>query len=187
MKIQKLHDLFLDELREIYDAEKQLLKALPKLAGAASAPQLKAVFEQDQTATADQILRLEQIFDQMDEKPVARPCEAMKGLIKETEKFGPDMEESPLRDAGLIGAAARMKRYEMNAYTSVRTVADMLGYTPAAKLIEATLHDERVLDRKLTELEYTELAEQLICETPLRRRPPMAHITATIIASAPAA
>src|SRR5689334_2057478 len=150
MKIQKLQDLFFDELRELYDAEKQLAKALPRMAGAASSPKLRTVFETHLRETEEQVVRLDQIFEQLGEKTTGHSCDAMKGLIKEIDKVAGNMDESPLRDAGLIGAANRVERYQVATYCSARTFAEMLGYDEVAKLLEQTILEEKQLDRKLT-------------------------------------
>jgi ferritin-like metal-binding protein YciE len=162
MKIETLQDLFIDELRDLYDAEKQLIKALPKMASAASSPQLRMAFESHLRETEGQANRLETIFEQLAEKPGGQSCDAMKGLIKEGDKLISSVDESPLRDAGMIGAANRVEHYEMAAYGTARAFAEMLGYSEAAQLLELTLQEEKQADRKLTEL-----AEQLINENAL--------------------
>ena len=162
MKIETLQDLFVDELRDLYDAEKQLIKALPKMAAAASSSQLRTAFENHLRETEMQVTRLEQIFQQIGEKPAGQSCDAMKGLIKEGDKLASNVDESPLRDAGLIGAANRVEHYEMAAYGTARTFAEMLGYNEATQLLEQTLQEEKQADRKLTEL-----AEQMINENAL--------------------
>jgi ferritin-like metal-binding protein YciE len=163
MKIETLQDLFIDELRDLYDAEKQLIKALPKMASAASSAQLRTAFESHLRETEMQATRLERIFAQLGEKPTGQSCDAMKGLIKEGDKIASNVDESPLRDAGLIGAANRVEHYEMAAYGTARTFAEMLGYTDAAQLLEQTLQEEKQADRKLTEL-----AEQIVNENALQ-------------------
>ena len=170
MKMQTLQDLFLDELRELYDAEKQLIKAWPKVANAASSHQLRAAFESQSRETEEHIARLERVFDQLAKNAIPNSCDAMRGLIKEADKVGAKMDESPLRDAGLIGAAERIKRYEMAAYGAALTFAEMLGCGEAAHLLEQTLHEEKLADRRLGELELTELAEQMISETTAHKR-----------------
>ena len=162
MKIETLQDLFIDELRDLYDAEKQLVKALPKMASAASSSQLRTAFESHLRETEAQVTRLERVFETLGEKPTGQSCDAMKGLIKEGDKMASNVDESPLRDAGLIGAANRVEHYEMAAYGTARTFAEMLGYTDAAQLLEQTLQEEKQADRKLTEI-----AEQLVNENAL--------------------
>jgi ferritin-like metal-binding protein YciE len=162
MKIETLQDLFIDELRDLYDAEKQLVKALPKMANAASSSQLRTAFESHLRETEAQVTRLERVFETLGEKPTGQSCDAMKGLIKEGDKMASNVDESPLRDAGLIGAANRVEHYEMAAYGTARTFAEMLGYMDAAQLLEQTLQEEKQADRKLTEI-----AEQLVNENAL--------------------
>jgi ferritin-like metal-binding protein YciE len=163
MKIETLQDLFIDELRDLYDAEKQLIKALPKMASAASSLQLRTAFESHLRETEAQATRLERIFEQLGEKPTGQSCDAMKGLIKEGDKLVGNVDESPLRDAGLIGAANRVEHYEMAAYGTARTFAEMLGYNEAAQLLEQTLQEEKQADRKLTEI-----AEQMVNDNALQ-------------------
>lgn len=163
MKIETLQDLFLDELRDLYDAEKQLVKALPKMASAASSSQLRMAFETHLSETEGQVQRLERIFERLDEKASGQSCDAMKGLVKEGDKIASNVDESPLRDAGLIGAANRVEHYEMAAYGTARTFAEMLGYSEAAQLLEQTLQEEKQADRKLTQI-----AEQMVNENALQ-------------------
>src|SRR5437763_11277284 len=113
MKIEPLQDLFIDELRDLYDAEKQLVKALPKMANAAASSQLRTAFENHLRETEGHVTRLERIFEQLNEKASGQSCDAMKGLIKEGDKLVSSVDESPLRDAGIIGAANRVEHYEM--------------------------------------------------------------------------
>jgi ferritin-like metal-binding protein YciE len=150
MKIDTLQALFVDELRDLYDAEKQLTKALPKMAQAASSDQLRRAFESHLSETEGHVERLERIFAQLDEKTSGESCDAMKGLVKEGDEIVSHVEQSPLRDAGLIGAANRVEHYEIAAYGTVRTFAQMLGYTDAVQLLEATLKEEKAADQKLT-------------------------------------
>jgi len=170
MRIHKLHDLFLEELRELYDGEQQLVKALPRMTTAAQSPRLRAALQTHLHETQEQVGRLEQIFEQLGETPAAHACDAMKGLLRESEKIAVNMDESPLRDAGLIGAVDRVKRYEMTVYDSALTFAEMLGYDEAAHLLQQTIQQERQTDRKLTQLEIAELAEQMVWETAIQTR-----------------
>lgn len=139
------------------------MKALPKMASAASSSQLRVAFESHLRETETQVTRLERIFDQLGEKPTGQTCDAMKGLIKEGDKLAGNVGESPLRDAGLIGAANRVEHYEMAAYGTARTFAEMLGYTDAAQWLEQTLQEEKQADRTLTEI-----AEQMVNENALQ-------------------
>ncbi|MGA2599203.1 MAG: ferritin-like domain-containing protein [Bryobacteraceae bacterium] len=152
MKIETLQDLFLDELRDLYDAEKQLVKALPKMAAASSSIELRQAFENHLVETEAHVERLETIFSEMDAKSGGETCDAMKGLIKEGDKLASNVDESPLRDAGLIGAGNRVEHYEIAAYGTARTFAEKLGLSNAVELLEATLEEEEEADRKLTEI-----------------------------------
>lgn len=152
MKLETLQDLFLDELRDLYDAENQLVKALPKMAKASTSSQLRQAFESHLQETQGHVERLDRIFSQLNQKTGGESCDAMKGLVKEGEKIASHIEESPLRDAGLIGAANRVEHYEIAAYGTARTFAQMLGYTDAAQLLQTTLKEEEAADRKLTQI-----------------------------------
>lgn len=152
MKLETLQDLFLDELRDLYDAENQLVKALPKMAKASTSSQLRQAFESHLQETQGHVERLERIFSQLNQKTGGESCDAMKGLVKEGDKIASHIDESPLRDAGLIGAANRVEHYEIAAYGTARTFAQMLGYTDAVQLLQATLKEEEAADRKLTQI-----------------------------------
>jgi ferritin-like metal-binding protein YciE len=152
VKLKTMDDLFLDSIRDLYDAEKQITKALPKMTKAATSDELKAAFEEHLQVTRRQVERLEQIFSQLDEKPGGKKCAAMQGLIEEGEELIKDGEPSAIRDAGLIGAAQKVEHYEMAGYGTARTFAQLLGHTEAAQLLEETLSEEKETDQRLTEL-----------------------------------
>ncbi len=152
MKLKTMEDLFKMELMDIYSAEKQVLKALPKMSKAASTPELKQSFEQHVEETQQQIERIEKIFEQMGEKPKAHTCKGMQGLIEEGQELLKETADDKLRDAGLIGAAQRVEHYEMAAYGCLRTYAQLLGIREAASLAEKTLEEEKKTDKKLTDL-----------------------------------
>jgi ferritin-like metal-binding protein YciE len=162
-EVLTMNDLFLDELRDLYDAEKQIMKALPKMAEAAHATKLKSGFEMHLRQTNNHVSRLEQIFDKLGEKPTGEKCDGMQGLLKEGEKFIGNTDAGPVRDAGLIAAAQRVEHYEMAAYGSVKSFAKILGQKDAAALLEQTLQEEKDTDQKLTEL-----AEGIVNEKALR-------------------
>src|SRR5271155_3117304 len=135
MKENSLKELYIDELKDLYSAENQLLKALPKMAKAASAPELRAAFEDHLEETRGQVQRLERIFKKLKASPKGKKCKAMEGLIEEgKEVMGEDGEPAVL-DAALIAAAQRVEHYEMAGYGSVRTFARLLGYEEAEKLL----------------------------------------------------
>ena len=152
MKENQLKELYVEELRDLYSAEKQLVKALPKMAKAATSSDLRSGFEEHLEQTKGHLSRLEQIFDSLDESPNGKTCKGMEGLIKEgSEMIEEDPEEEQL-DAGLISAAQRVEHYEIAGYGCVRTYARLLGEDEAVSLLEATLKEEKETDAKLTQL-----------------------------------
>lgn len=172
MKENSLKKLYVSELRDLYSAENQLVKALPKMAKAATSPDLRAGFEEHFKQTQEHIARLEQIFDHLAESPRGRTSKGMEGLIREGGELvaeGPDAEEL---NAGLIAAAQRVKHYEIAAYGSVRTYAKLLGESEAVGLLEHTLSEEKETDVKLTKLAETiniEALEHAVEEETTRR------------------
>jgi ferritin-like metal-binding protein YciE len=152
MKTKTLRDLFLDELKDLYDAENRLLKALPKLAKAANSEALRAGFEEHPEQTREHVQRLTEIFTSMGEKPVAKKCPGMVGLIEEGDEVMSEDFEGRVMDAALISAAQRVEQYEIAAYGCVRTWAGLLGETKACALLEQTLEEEKETDEKLTEV-----------------------------------
>jgi ferritin-like metal-binding protein YciE len=160
MKLRTMDDLFLDSLRDLYDAEKQITKALPKMSKAATSDELKAAFEQHLQVTRRQVERLDQIFTQLDEKPTGKKCAAMAGLIEEGEELIKEGKPSPILDAGLIGAAQKVEHYEMAGYGTARTFANLLGHTQAAQLLQDTLEEEKETDQQLTELAESVVNEE---------------------------
>lgn len=155
MKLDSLHDLYVDELKDLYNAENQLLKALPKMAKAASAPELRTAFEHHLKETQGQVKRLETIFSKLDASPKGKKCKAMEGLIEEGKELMGEDAEPAVMDAALIAAAQRVEHYEMAGYGCVRTFARLLGYEAAAELLQATLDEEGAADQKLTKLAET--------------------------------
>jgi ferritin-like metal-binding protein YciE len=152
MKLDTLEKLYVDELRDIYNAENQLLKALPKMAKGSSSPDLKSGFEKHLRQTETHVERLDQIFAELDESPKGKTCHAMKGLIEEgSEILKEDGEESVL-DAGIIVAAQKVEHYEMAAYGSARTFARLLGQDKAAELLQSTLDEESETNESLNQL-----------------------------------
>jgi ferritin-like metal-binding protein YciE len=152
MKLGSLHDLYVDELRDLYNAENQLLKALPKMAKAANAPELRAAFEEHLAVTEGQVERLSRIFKQLGERPTGKKCVAMEGLIEEGKELMEEDAEPAVLDAALIAAAQKVEHYEIAGYGCVRTYARMLGYDDAAQLLQETLDEEGEADKKLTDL-----------------------------------
>ena len=152
MKMEDLKDLFVDELKDLYSAENQITKALPKMAKAASSAQLKKGFELHLEQTKGQIARLEQIFEELGESPKGKKCHGMEGLLEEGKELMGEDAEAEVMDAGLISAAQRVEHYEIAAYGTVKTYAELLGMSKAAKLLDETLNEEKDTDKKLTGL-----------------------------------
>ena len=152
MKLDTLKTLYIDELRDLYNAEGQLLKALPKMAKAASSEELKDAFEKHLEQTKSHVERLEEVFEDIGEKPKGKTCRAMKGLIEEgSEILEEDGEESVI-DAGIIVAAQKVEHYEIASYGSVRTFAQLLGKDRSADLLQTTLDEESEANDLLTKL-----------------------------------
>ena len=156
-KFETLGDLYLNELRDLYSAEKQLLEALPKMAEAASSSQLEQAFAEHLDQTRGHVSRLEQIFDALGEEPSGETCKAMEGLIKEGEDYVKAGGDRDVRDAGLIGAAQRVEHYEIAGYGTARALALRLGESEAADKLQATLEEESEADLKLTEIAESEV------------------------------
>jgi ferritin-like metal-binding protein YciE len=152
MKLESLHDLFVEELKDLYNAEIQLTRALPKMAKAASAEDLRTAFEDHLTETEHHVQRLERIFKQLDANPKGKKCKAMVGLIEEGKEIMEEDAEDAVKDAALISAAQRVEHYEIAGYGTVRTYAQLLGFDEAANLLQETLDEEGAADKKLTEL-----------------------------------
>jgi|SRR6202048_884243 ferritin-like metal-binding protein YciE len=152
MKLDSLETLYVEELRDLYSAEKQLLEALPKMARQASAPELKQAFEDHLGQTEEHVERLEEIFKQLDKKPTGKTCKAMKGLIEEGSDIMKEEGEESVLDAGLIAAAQKVEHYEIASYGTVRAFANMLGEEDAAELLQQTLDEEGETDKRLSEL-----------------------------------
>jgi ferritin-like metal-binding protein YciE len=152
MKLNSLEDLLHHELKDLYSTENQLVKALPKMAKAASNPELKAGFEEHLQQTKGHVDRLDQIAEQIGKKLGNHKCKAMEGLIEEgADLIGEDADEA-VRDAGLIGAAQRVEHYEIAGYGTARTIAEQLGLSDVASLLEKTLTEEKETDEKLTKV-----------------------------------
>jgi ferritin-like metal-binding protein YciE len=152
MEHEALKELYIDELKDIYNAESQLVKALPKMAKSATSEALRTGFEEHLEQTKEHVERLEQIFGELGEKPAGKKCKGMEGLISEGEEMmGEDFGEAVM-DAALISAAQRVEHYEIAAYGTVRTYAKILGQQQAVQLLEQTLEEEKETDQKLTDL-----------------------------------
>ena len=167
MKLNTLQKLYTDELRDLYNAENQLLKALPKMAKAASSEELKEAFEQHLEQTKGHVKRLEQVFEELDEKPKGKTCRAMKGLIEEGSEVLEEDGENSVRDAGIIVAAQKVEHYEIAGYGSVRTFAHLLGQNKAAELLQATLDEESETNELLNRLAESVINPEAVRETEL--------------------
>jgi ferritin-like metal-binding protein YciE len=152
MKLDNLRKLYIEELRDLYSAENQLLKALPKMAKGASSDELKQAFESHLQETEGHVERLETIFEDLDESPKGKTCHAMKGLVEEGSEILEEEGDESVLDAGIIAAAQKVEHYEIASYGTVRTFAELLGEKDAAKLLQETLDEEGAADEKLTEL-----------------------------------
>ena len=152
MKLETLKDLYIHELKDLYSAEKQIIKALPKMAKAATNKQLATGFEEHFEQTKGHVARLEKILTSHDESTRGPKCEGMEGLLKEGEEMIEEDAEEEVRDAGLIAAAQRVEHYEMAGYGCARTYAELLGDPDGAQLLQTTLKEESETDKKLTDL-----------------------------------
>jgi ferritin-like metal-binding protein YciE len=152
MKLDSLKTLFIHELNDLYDAERQLITVLPKLARAASCEDLRLAFERHSDQTKKHMERLERVFALIEEKPGRVTCKAMKGIVEEAEEMIQAEGDPTIKDAGLISAAQRGEHYEMAGYGCARTYAEWLGEDDSAVLLQKTLDDERATDESLTDL-----------------------------------
>jgi ferritin-like metal-binding protein YciE len=152
MKLHSLEDLFVDHLRDLYSAENQILRALPKMIKKAASQGLKNAFEEHLQQTRGHAERLQQIFDQLDLSPRNKKCKGMEGLIEEGEEAISDAAQPSVCDAALIAAAQRVEHYEIAGYGCARTYAYMVGMDDAASLLQQTLTEEKETDERLTRL-----------------------------------
>jgi ferritin-like metal-binding protein YciE len=152
MQKDSLQELYIDELRDLYNAETQLVKALPKMAKAASNDQLRKAFEEHLSQTEEHVSRLEQIFEELERKPSGKKCLGMEGLVKEGSETMKEDYADALKDVAIIGAAQRVEHYEMAGYGTVRALAKLLGETDHVSLLEQTLEEEKQADQKLNQL-----------------------------------
>ncbi|MBW3543422.1 MAG: ferritin-like domain-containing protein [Planctomycetes bacterium] len=153
MAMNNLQDALLDELRDLYSAEKQILKALPRMAKAAENPELKKAFETHERQTEEQVTRLEQVFDLLDHKPRAKKCQAMEGMIEESKELMKEDAEPEVLDAMLIASAQKVEHYEIASYGTACTWAETVGCDQKAiDLLKQTLSEEKETDELLTQL-----------------------------------
>lgn len=152
MAADTFHGLFIEELKDIYHAENQLVKALPKMAKAAATEELKSGFLAHLEETKGHVQRLEKVFSLLGEKAKGKPCKAMKGLVEEGAEAIEENDAGVVRDVQLIGAAQRVEHYEIAAYGTVVAMAKLMGHTEEAALLQETLDEESATDKKLTTL-----------------------------------
>jgi ferritin-like metal-binding protein YciE len=161
MSVDTIEKLFVEELKDLYSAENQITKALPKMAKASSSQELRAAFEHHLEETRGQIERLDRIFEILEKSPKGKTCNGMKGLLQEGSEMLTEAEKGAVRDAAMVSAAQRVEHYEMAGYGAVRTYAEILGKTDIAQLLQETLQEEKAADKKLTEV-----AEQVNAKAP---------------------
>jgi ferritin-like metal-binding protein YciE len=149
MSVGTIEELFIDELKDLYSAEKQITKSLPKLAKAATAPELRDAFEAHLKETFTQIERLDKVFEILGKSPRGKTCNGMKGVLEEGAEVLEETEKGAIRDAALISAAQRVEHYEMAGYGCVREYANLLGQKEIAQLLKETLDEEKAADSKL--------------------------------------
>lgn len=160
MKIENLEQLFEHTLEDIYYAEKQLLKALPKMAKASDSAQLKTAFTGHLKETEEHVTRLEQVFELIGKNPKATPCPAIKGILEEGEDLMSDVKDADTRDAAMIGAAQAVEHYEITRYGTLASWAKLLGKKDVAVILEKTLKEEHAADQKLTKLAESRLNKE---------------------------
>jgi ferritin-like metal-binding protein YciE len=152
MSVESLEKLLVHELKDLYSAEKQILKALPKMAKAATNPELRQAFEKHLKQTEEQVRRIEKIFDSLEGSPAGKRCKGMEGLVEEGKEILEEEMPDDLRDAALIGAAQKVEHYEIASYGTARAFAERLGLNEAARLLQATLDEEGATDQLLTSI-----------------------------------
>ena len=163
--MKTLKDLFLDELADIYDAEKRIVKALPKLAKAATCDDLKDAIQAHLKETEGHVTKLEQVFQSFDEKPKGKTCEATVGLLKEGDEIAAEFKDSPAINAALISAAQKVEHYEIASYGCLHEWAGLLGNDEAATLLESILDEEKAANEGLTELARASSNQEALDET----------------------
>ena len=167
MKLDTLQRLYVEELRDLYNAENQLLKALPKMAKAVSSQKLKNAFEKHLEQTERHVERLEDIFQELDQNPKGKTCHGMKGLVEEGSEILKEEGDRSVLDAGIIVAAQKVEHYEMASYGSVRTFAGLLGQKKAAALLQTTLDEESEANELLNGLAESIVNPEALMESEL--------------------
>ena len=157
MAVKTVQDLLIEELRDLYHAEKQLVKALPKMAKASKSTKLRQAFEQHLEETKGQVERLEMVFDKLDASARAKRCEAMIGLIEEAQEMMDEIKTPEVLDAALIGAAQKVEHYEIASYGTVHALAEASGQREVAQLLSQTLEEEKSADQKLNQIALSDV------------------------------
>ncbi len=155
MKLETLHALYLKELRDLYNAENQIVKALPKMIEAANSAELRAALSNHLEQTKGHVTRLERVFQLHNESPKGETCKGMEGILDEDKSILSHDENRGVRDAGIIAGAQKVEHYEMAGYGSVRSWAQQMGHTQAVELLQQTLDEEKQADAKLTQIAQT--------------------------------
>ena len=182
-KVDTLQSLFVQELRDLLDAEKQLVRTLPKLARMATAPTLAAAFREHLEQTRGHVTRLEQALEGLGLRASSKKCVGMQGLIEDGQETIEEAEDGPVRDAALIGAAQRAEHYEMAGYGTARTFATLLGHAAIASALESTLNEEKAADAKLTGIAEAMVNPEAAAEPPRGDRSGFAARTAEWLGS----
>ncbi len=156
-KFDTMHDLFVHELKGLYDAEHQIIESLPKMKDAATASDLKKAFEQHLEMTRQQAVRLEDVFDMLDMNPERHHCDGIAGIIKEADMIAKSQGNADVRDAGLIAVAQKVEHYEIATYGTLRTWAQEMGHDDVADILQRTLSEESSTDKELTGLAEGEI------------------------------
>lgn len=162
MPVESLHDLFVEELRDMYDAEKRLLRALPKMAKAASDEDLQNAFRSHLKETERQVGRLEQVFKTVSEKPRGKKCDGIMGIVEEGNKAIEELEEGPVLDAALIAGGQKVEHYEIASYGTLAYFAELLGNSRAKDLLGETLDEEKAADEKLNDIAKSDVNRQAL-------------------------
>ena len=168
--LDTLRKLLQEELKDLYDAEKQLIRALPKLAKKATAPELRQALEEHLSQTEQHVARIEQAFDQLDMPNRGKKCKGMQNLIAEGDEMIAEAEDGPARDAVMIAAARKVEHYEIASYGTVRTWATLLGNSKIAALLETTLDEEKDADTRLTSIAESQVNDEAAAEDELDER-----------------
>jgi ferritin-like metal-binding protein YciE len=160
MKLRSLHDLYVSNLKDLYSAEGQIVKALPKMIKKASAPDLQDALEMHLDETREHVNRLQRIFEEMDSSPGRKKCKGMEGLIEESQEMIGELAEPEVMDAGIIAAAQKVEHYEISGYGTARAYARLLNFEQAADLLGQTLEEESRADEKLSQIAVSEVNPQ---------------------------